>query len=80
VNLGSGEEISIRALAETIARHCGFSGRIVWDSSQPNGQPRRKLDVSRAKELFGFESSTSFDEGLRETIEWYRAERGALAR
>ena len=77
VNLGSGTESSIRDLAEIIARECGFQGRIVWDIEKPNRQPRRKLDVTRAKELFGFESSTSFNEGLRETIRWYRSNRAA---
>ncbi len=76
VNLGSGNEISIRALAETIARLTGFSGRLVWDTSKPNGQPRRGLDVSRAENLFGFKARTSFEEGLRRTIDWYRRERG----
>jgi GDP-L-fucose synthase len=71
VNLGSSYEISIRDLTETIARLTGFEGRIVWDPSKPNGQPRRKLDTSRARDLFGFESSTSFEEGLRSTISWY---------
>jgi GDP-L-fucose synthase len=72
VNLGSSYEISIRDLLQTIARLTGFQGRIVWDTTKPNGQPRRKLDVSRAKEYFGFEAQTSFEEGLRRTIEWYR--------
>ena len=72
VNLGSAFEISIKDLLETIARLTGFQGVIVWDTSQPNGQPRRKLDVSRAQEYFGFESTTRFDEGLRRTIEWYQ--------
>ena len=72
VNLGSGMEISIRDLVETIARLTGYQGDIVWDASKPNGQPRRQLDVSRAEELFGFRARTSFEEGLRRTIEWYR--------
>jgi GDP-L-fucose synthase len=72
VNLGSGEEISIRALAELIAELTGFEGTIEWDSSKPNGQPRRNLDVSRARELFGFEARTSLREGLDRTISWYR--------
>lgn len=71
VNIGSAFEISIKELLETIARLTGFQGRIVWDTSKPNGQPRRKLDVSRAREWFGFESQTPFHEGLRRTIEWY---------
>jgi GDP-L-fucose synthase len=73
VNLGSAFEISIKDLVDTIARLTGFQGRIVWDASKPNGQPRRKLDTSRAEQLFGFVSSTSFEEGLKNTVEWYRA-------
>jgi len=72
VNLGSGYEISIKDLAELIARLTGFSGRLVWDTSKPNGQPRRALDVSRAEQFFGFRSRMPFEEGLRRTIEWYR--------
>lgn len=75
VNLGSGEEISIRALIETIAEMTGFDGEIDWDTSKPDGQPRRKLDTSRAKERFEWEASTSLEEGLQETIEWYESER-----
>ncbi|MDP3184544.1 MAG: GDP-L-fucose synthase [Anaerolineales bacterium] len=75
VNLGSGYEISIKDLAETIARLTGFSGRLVWDTSKPNGQPRRGLDVTRAERLFGFRAATSFEDGLRRTIEWYRQNR-----
>ena len=71
VNIGSAFEISIKELLETIARLTGFQGLIVWDTSKPNGQPRRKLDVSRARERFGFESQTPFEDGLRRTIEWY---------
>lgn len=71
VNLGSGFEISIRDLTEMIARLTGFEGRVSWDTSQPNGQPRRKLDVSRAFERFGFQANTPFEDGLRHTIEWY---------
>ena len=71
VNLGSGEEISIKDLADLIAKEVGFSGSIEWDTSKPNGQPRRQLDVSRAKEEFGFEAKTPFLEGLRKTIAWY---------
>ncbi len=73
VNLGTSEEISIRDLAELIAELTGFEGEIVWDTSMPNGQPRRRLDVSRAKELFGFEAQTSLREGLARTVEWYTA-------
>ncbi|MFM7737679.1 MAG: GDP-mannose 4,6-dehydratase, partial [Alphaproteobacteria bacterium] len=75
VNLGSGEEISIRDLTETVARACGFRGRIAWDTSRPNGQPRRKLDTSRALERFGWKATTPFAEGLRRTVAWYREQR-----
>ena len=75
VNLGSGYEISIRDLAEMIARLTGFSGRIVFDPSKPNGQPRRVLDVTKAEEYFGFRAQMPFEEGLRRTIEWYRENR-----
>lgn len=71
VNLGSSFEISIKDLTEMIARLTGFTGEIRWDRSKPNGQPRRKLDVSRAKEAFGFASHTTFEDGLKRTIEWY---------
>lgn len=74
VNLGSSDEISIRDLLQTIARLTHFQGRIVWDTTKPNGQPRRKLDVSRAQELFGFTAQTPFEEGLQRTINWYRQE------
>lgn len=75
VNLGSGFEISIRELTEKIAELAGFNGRIRWDTSQPNGQPRRRLDTSRAEELFGFRAHTEFDDGLRRTVDWYLSER-----
>lgn len=71
VNVGSAYEISIRDLTETIARLTGFKGEIRWDSSKPNGQPRRKLDTTRAERAFGFKSKIPFEEGLRRTIEWY---------
>jgi GDP-L-fucose synthase len=71
VNLGSGEEISIRDLVTTIAELIGYHGEIRFDTSKPNGQPRRKLDTSRARDWFGFESRTNFREGLRAEIEWY---------
>jgi len=71
VNLGSGFEISIKDLAEKIARMTGFEGTFIWDTSKPNGQPRRALDITRAKEFFGFEAQVDFDEGLKNTIEWY---------
>lgn len=72
VNLGAGFEISIRDLANKIALATGFDGEIEWDTSKPNGQPRRMLDVTRAKEMFGFEARTTLDEGLQETIAWYK--------
>ena len=75
VNLGSAFEIRIRDLVEMIADEVGFAGELHWDTSKPNGQPRRKLDVSRAKREFGFVSQTNFRDGLRETIRWYQAER-----
>ncbi len=73
VNLGSGNEISIKDLAEMIAYLTGFEGELVWDTTKPNGQPRRALDVNRAKQLFGFHAETSLKEGLKQTIEWYQA-------
>ena len=73
VNLGSGSEISIRDLIELIAEHTDFDGEIEWDTSKPDGQPRRRLDVSRAKKEFGWEADTAFVDGLNETIEWYEA-------
>ena len=71
VNLGSGEEISIKDLANKIVAFTGFEGRLVWDTSRPNGQPRRGLDTSRAKERFGFQAQVKLDEGLKRTIDWY---------
>jgi GDP-L-fucose synthase len=73
VNLGSSEEHAIKDLAQLIADACEFKGAIRWDPSQPNGQPRRKLDTSRAQKLFGFKARIPFAEGLRETVAWYRA-------
>jgi len=75
VNLGSGKEIRIRELAELIAELAGFEGKFDWDSSRPNGQPRRGLDTRKAKDLFGFVARTSLEDGLRQTIEWYQADR-----
>jgi GDP-L-fucose synthase len=75
VNIGSGFEISIRDLAELIARLTGYQGKLVWDTSKPNGQPRRALDTSRAEKYFGFRAQVPFEEGLWRTIEWYRAHR-----
>jgi GDP-L-fucose synthase len=73
VNLGSGMEISIKELAELIKRETGYKGELVWDTSKPDGQPRRALDVKRAEELFGFRARVDFVEGLRRTIGWYRS-------
>jgi GDP-L-fucose synthase len=73
VNLGSGMEITIKELAEIIAKLTGFPGQIVWDASRPNGQPRRHVDASKAAELFGWRAATSFEEGLQRTVDWYRA-------
>ncbi len=75
VNLGSAEEISIRDLAELIKRKTDFSGAVRWDTSRPNGQERRKLDVSRAEKFFGFRSQVSFDQGLEQTIRWWKENR-----
>ncbi len=75
VNLGSGNEISIKDLAELIAHLTGFEGKLAWDTSRPNGQPRRGLDVSRAESLFGFRARVSFEGGLQRTIEWYQQNR-----
>jgi GDP-L-fucose synthase len=72
VNLGSGEEIAIRDLAELVADVTGFEGQIVWDPAKPNGQPRRQLDVSRAEERFEFRAKTPLREGLERTVAWYR--------
>jgi GDP-L-fucose synthase len=77
VNIGSGQEVSIARLAEQIAEIVGFSGRIVWDASKPNGQPRRRLDTSAAERLFGFRSSIDLEDGLRETVAWYRTNQQA---
>jgi GDP-L-fucose synthase len=75
VNVGTGREISIRELAQMIARLTGFAGRFEWDSTKPDGQPRRCLDVSRAEEYFGFTARTTLEEGLKKTIEWYEGMR-----
>ncbi len=74
VNIGSGQEITIRQLAEMIARFCDFTGQIRWDFSQPDGQPRRCLDTSRALEKFGFRARTTLEDGLKKTIAWYRTQ------
>ena len=79
VNLGAGKEISIRQLADLVAEVVGFRGRVVWDTAMPNGQPRRSVDASRARELFGFEAHTPLREGLQRTVAWYREHAGAVA-
>ena len=71
VNIGAGREISIKELVEQIAAITGFQGHIIWDTSKPNGQPRRCLDTSRAREFFGFTAKTDFRDGLKKTIDWY---------
>lgn len=76
VNLGSSFEISIKDLANLIAKLTGFKGKIIWDTTKPDGQPRRKLDTSRAEKEFGFRSKTGFEEGLKKTIRWYQEDRG----
>ena len=75
VNLGSGQEIAVRDLAELIAKLAGFEGTLRWDASKPDGQPRRRLDTTRAEKSFGFKASTSLEDGLRTTIDWYVAHR-----
>lgn len=75
VNLGSGYEISVKNLVELIVKLSGYNGKLVWDSSKPNGQPRRALSTKRAEELFGFKAAMPFEEGLRNTIEWYKKNR-----
>ena len=75
VNLGSGEEISIKHLAEKIVELTGYEGRLRWETSRPNGQPRRALDTSRAKARFGFEAEVRLEDGLKRTIDWYRETR-----
>ena len=80
MNLGSGYEISIKDLAETIVRLTGYAGKLAWQTDKPNGQPRRGLDVTRAREYFGWEAQVPFEEGMRRTIEWYQTQRLALAR
>jgi GDP-L-fucose synthase len=76
INLGSSQEISIKELVQTISRLTGFTGKLVWDTSKPNGQPRRVLDTSKAERYFGFRAQTQFEDGLRKTIEWYREQIG----
>lgn len=79
VNLGVGREITIRALVELIVRLTGYEGQVRWDASKPDGQPRRALDTNRARERFGFVAGTSFEDGLRRTIEWYQEDRAPSA-
>jgi GDP-L-fucose synthase len=78
VNLGSGYEISIKDLTELIVRQTGFEGKLVWQTDKPNGQPRRGLDVSRAKEYFGWSAQVPFEEGMRRTIEWFKENRSTI--
>ena len=75
VNLGAGWEISMKELAATIGEAVGYEGEIIWDASKPNGQPRRKLDVTRARDYFGFEAEVTFAEGIKRTVEWWEANR-----
>ncbi len=77
VNIGAGFEITIKDLTEKIVKLTGFTGEVRWDSSRPDGQPRRRLDVSKAKKYFGFEAKTNFDEGLKATIDWYQKHKPA---
>jgi GDP-L-fucose synthase len=79
VNLGAGNEISIRELAELVADVTGFEGRIEWDTSKPNGQPKRSIDSTRARQLFGFEARTPLREGLERTVAWYCAQAPSAA-
>jgi len=72
VNLGSGQEISIRELAEMVARMTGFNGKLVWQTDRPNGQPRRALDTNRALEYFGWKAAMPFEDGMRRTIDWFQ--------
>ena len=79
VNLGAGSEISIKDLVKMIAKKTGFTGKLVWDTTKPNGQPRRKLDTTRASERFGFKAQMSFDEGMDHTIKWFRENRAIIS-
>ncbi|MGI8408163.1 MAG: NAD-dependent epimerase/dehydratase family protein, partial [Actinomycetota bacterium] len=80
INLGTDEEVAIKDLAELICKVAGFEGSLTWDPSKPDGQPRRRVDTSRAKEILGFEAKVGLEEGLTRTIEWYRANREAAER
>jgi GDP-L-fucose synthase len=79
VNLGVGREITIRELVELIVELTGFEGEVRWDTTKPDGQPRRALDTTRARERFGFEAATPFAVGLKRTVDWYQASRAAVA-
>jgi GDP-L-fucose synthase len=79
VNLGGGNEISIREIAALIAEACGYRGEVRWDAAMPNGQPRRALDVSRAAERIGFRAEVPFADGLRRTIDWYLENRSEIS-
>jgi GDP-L-fucose synthase len=79
VNLGAGFEIAMRDLASLVGKLCGYEGAILWDANRPNGQPRRMLDTSRAREEFGFVAKTTFEDGLQKTIAWYRDNQAAIA-
>ena len=80
MNLGAGKEISIRELAELVADVTGFAGRITWDETKPGGQPRRSVDATRARELFGFEARTPLRDGIERTVAWYRSARLSVSR
>ena len=75
MNLGSGNEVTVRNLAEAIAKLCRFTGDLRWDASRPDGQPRRCLDTTRARDQFGFSATTSLESGLQETIAWWEGQR-----
>jgi GDP-L-fucose synthase len=79
VNLGAGSEISIKDLVKMIAKKTGFTGKLEWDTTKPNGQPRRKLDTTRAFERFGFKAQMSFEEGMDHTIKWFRENRAIIS-
>jgi GDP-L-fucose synthase len=79
VNLGAGSEISIKDLVELITEKTGFTGKLIWDTSKPNGQPRRKLDTERAFERFGFKSQMSFEDGLERTIDWFKENKNRIS-
>jgi nucleoside-diphosphate-sugar epimerase len=79
INLGGGIEIPIRDLVVQIATACGYTGRITWDPSKPDGQPRRGLDITRARTLLGWEPKQAFDTGLAATVQWWREQTGSRA-